>query len=198
MTASLAQDRVEVSPAHWLEIARPTSALSLITTVDAAGSMNAAPFATLVRVSQDPLQLAFTAAEDSDTCANVRATGQFAVNLVPFEAELLKQVLVAAQPLPSGVDEIAQARLTAFTAIKITPPLLAQCYAHLELETEWIKPWSDRCMIVGSVVAVSARADCLNDGQELIWEKTQPVHFWGSKRGPSFSQMGAPVTVLPD
>jgi flavin reductase (DIM6/NTAB) family NADH-FMN oxidoreductase RutF len=160
--------------------------------------MNAAPFATLVRVSHDPLQLAFTAAEDSDTCANIRATGEFAVNFVPFEEELLKQVLVAARPWPGGVDEIAQARLTAFPAIKIAPPLLAQCYAHLELETEWIKPWSGRCMIVGRVVAVSARADCLNDSQELIWEKTQPVHFWGSKRGPSFSQMGAPVTVLPD
>jgi flavin reductase (DIM6/NTAB) family NADH-FMN oxidoreductase RutF len=196
MTASWAEDRVKVAPDHWMEIARPTSALSLVTTVDAAGSMNAAPFATLVRVSQDPLQLAFTAAEDSDTCANIRATGEFAVNFVPFEEELLKQVLVAARPWPSNVDEIAQAKLTAFPAIKIAPPLLAQCYAHLELETEWIKRWSGRCMIVGRVVAGSARADCLNDSQELIWEKTQPVHFWGGNRGPSFSQMGAPVTVL--
>jgi flavin reductase (DIM6/NTAB) family NADH-FMN oxidoreductase RutF len=160
--------------------------------------MNAAPFATVVRVSQDPLQLAFTAAEDSDTCANVRAIGQFAVNLVSHKEDLLKKVLVAAHPWPTDVDEIAQSGLTAFPAIKIAPPLLAQCYAHLELETEWYKPWSGRCMIVGRVVAVSARDDCLNDSQELIWEKTQPVHFWGSKRGHSFSPMGAPVTVLPD
>jgi flavin reductase (DIM6/NTAB) family NADH-FMN oxidoreductase RutF len=198
MIARWAEERVEVSPDHWLEITRPTSALSLITTVDTAGAMNAAPFATVVRVSQDPLQLAFTAAEDSDTCANVRATGQFAVNFVSNKEETLKKVLVAARPWPSDVDEIAQSRLTAFPATKIAPPLLAQCYAHLEVKTEWFKPWSGRCMIVGRVVAVSARADCLNERQELIWEKTQPVHFWGSKRGHSFSPMGAPVTVLPD
>lgn len=188
---------LELGPDSWLAVARPTSALSLITTVDVEGHANAAPFATVVRVSQEPLQFAFTCGEGSDTCANVRATGQFTLNLVSHSDDLLRRVMATAKPWPSGVDEAVQAGLTPLPAIRIRPPRLLECYAHLELETEWLKSWSGRCMVVGRVVAASARRDCLNPDGELIWEQARPVHYWGGA-GDSFTPLGEPMSVVAD
>ncbi|GLB67867.1 flavin reductase family protein [Arthrobacter mangrovi] len=191
-------ERVELGPGDWLAVTRPTSALSIVTTVDADGRPNAAPFATVVRVSQEPLQLAFTCTEGSDTCANVQATGQFMLNLVSHGEDLLRRVVITAEPLPSGIDEAAHAGLTPLPAIRIRPPRLLECYAHLELETEWLKSWSGRCMVVGRVVAASARRDCLGPDNELVWKEARPVHYWGGTGGHSFTPLGTPMPVVAD
>jgi len=188
---------VEVDPGNWLAMVRPTSALAIVTTVDSQGRVNAAPHATVVRVSQQPLQLAFTCSEASDTRANIEATGQFTLNYVPDSHEVLKQVLTAAQSWPRGVNESARAGMTSLPGLKVGPPRLAECYVHVELETEWVKSWSGRCMVVGQVVAVTARRDCVDDNDELKWERARPVHFWGGPDHASFSPLGPPVPVLP-
>lgn len=195
---SRSDERVELGPGDWHAVSRPTSVLSIVTTVDVDGRANAAPFATVVRVSQEPLQLAFTCAEGSDTCANVQATGQFTLNLVSHNEDLLRRVVATAEPLPSGIDEATHTGLTPLPAIRIRPPRLLECYAHLELETEWLKSWSGRCMVVGRVVAASARRDCLGPDGDLVWKQARPVHYWGGAGGHSFTPLGAPMPIVAD
>jgi flavin reductase (DIM6/NTAB) family NADH-FMN oxidoreductase RutF len=196
--SSRSDERVELDSGNWLAVARPTSALSIVTTVDAEGRANAAPFATVVRVNQEPLQLAFTCGEGSDTCANIQATGQFTLNLVSHSEDLLRGVVTTAKPWPSGIDEATHAGLTPLPAIRIRPPRLLECYAHLELETEWLKSWSGRCMVVGRVVAASARRDCLGPDNELVWKQARPVHYWGGAGGDTFTPLGAPMPIAAD
>jgi flavin reductase (DIM6/NTAB) family NADH-FMN oxidoreductase RutF len=77
--------KIDVKPEWWDNIFAPSSCLVLITTVDRQGQVNAAAFGTCTRVCHDPMYIAFTCSADKDTTSNVNATGEFVVNVVPFE-----------------------------------------------------------------------------------------------------------------
>src|SRR5262245_64550615 len=77
--------KVDVKPEWWDNIFAPSSCLTLITTVDRDGRVNAAAFGTCTRVCHEPMYIAFTCSADKDTTNNVLATGEFVVNVVPFE-----------------------------------------------------------------------------------------------------------------
>ena len=189
--------KLVIEPHQWTSFVRPTSALSLIASLDIEGNTNAAPFATLVRVNQNPLEMAFTCAEGGDTHRNIVCTEEYTINLVSFEQELLQKVLIAAKPWPCSENELLRAELTALPSRVVAPPIIEECYAHLELKLEWTRSWSKRCMIVGRVVAVSANADCIDEYGEVIWERARPTGFWGSSKGASFSALAEPLLVTP-
>jgi len=109
MEAKLNQPRiakkVDVGPEHWDRLFAPSACLVTITTVDTRGRINAASFGTCVRVCHDPVFIAFTVGAPKDTCNNVLATGEFVVNVPPFEREILEKVRVCGLEFPTGVNE---------------------------------------------------------------------------------------------
>jgi hypothetical protein len=99
MTAAAPANRkIDVSPEFWDNIFAPSSCLVLITTVDREGRVNAAAFGTCTRVCHDPVYIAFTCGTSKDTYDNVLATGEFVVNVVPFEQAMLDKTLVCGLP----------------------------------------------------------------------------------------------------
>ena len=50
----------------------PSSGVAIVTTCDGAGRVNAAAYGSCVRVSHEPLDIAFTAYATHDTVANLR------------------------------------------------------------------------------------------------------------------------------
>src|SRR6266699_3670845 len=84
--------KTDVSPEFWDNIFAPSSCLVLITTVDPQGRVNAAAFGTCTRVCHEPMYIAFTCGTGKDTSDNVLATGEFVVNVVPFEQAMLDKV----------------------------------------------------------------------------------------------------------
>src|SRR5262249_53739239 len=59
--------KIDVKPEWWDNIFAPSSCLTLITTVDAQGRVNAAAFGTCTRVCHDPMYIAFTCSAGKDT-----------------------------------------------------------------------------------------------------------------------------------
>jgi flavin reductase (DIM6/NTAB) family NADH-FMN oxidoreductase RutF len=59
-TAASTVTKIDVKPEWWDNIFAPSSCLVLITTVDAAGRVNAAAFGTCTRVCHEPMYIAFT------------------------------------------------------------------------------------------------------------------------------------------
>ena len=59
------------------------------------------------------MYIAFTCSADKDTTVNVLATGEFVVNVVPFEQAMLDKVPVCGLPFRPGVNELEKAGLTA-------------------------------------------------------------------------------------
>ena len=101
---------------------RALASLTLITTVDAQGRVNAAAFGTCTRVCHDPMYIAFTCSAGKDTTNNVLATGEFVVNVVPFEQPLLDKVPVCGLPFKPGENELKKAGLTAIPSRVLRPP----------------------------------------------------------------------------
>src|SRR2546427_12514105 len=101
-------DKTDVRPEWWDNIFAPSSCLVLITTVDRDGRVNAAAFGTCTRVCHDPMYIAFTCGSGKDTYNNVLATGEFTVNVVPFEQAMLDKTLVFVLPFRERQDELAE------------------------------------------------------------------------------------------
>src|SRR5258705_13751112 len=92
MSATKSVKKIDVKPEWWDNIFAPSSCLTLITTVDGKGRVNAAAFGPCTRVCHDPMYIAFTCSVDKDTTSNVLATAEFVVNVVPFEQAMLDKV----------------------------------------------------------------------------------------------------------
>src|SRR5262249_40092029 len=145
------------------------------------GTVKAAAFGTGTRVCHEPMYIAFTCSADRDTTRNVLDTGEFVVNVVPFEQAMLDKVPVCGLPFAPGQNELEKAGLTALAARKLRPPRIAECRAHFECAVEWTKPWLYRVMICGRVDAVSIDQDCIDSNGFIVWDKVKPAHFCGMR-----------------
>ncbi|MEM9736321.1 MAG: flavin reductase family protein, partial [Pseudomonadota bacterium] len=108
-----------------------------ISTLDAEGRANLAPYSFFNGCGDHPPCVMFaqtgrkTREEGiKDTVANVRATGEFACNIV--SAALKDQMNVTTGSYPAGEDEFARAALTKAPGREISVPHVAECPAVLE------------------------------------------------------------------
>lgn len=175
-----APEKIVVAEQCWDRAFAPSSCLTIVTTIDRRGRVNAASFGTCVRVNHDPVYLAFACDVGKDTTNNVLETGEFVVNTVPFEQDMLDKTLACGLPFKPGVDELSMAGLAALPSLKVKPPRVAECRTHFECSVEWTKQWAGgRVMICGKVEAVSADADCVDGRGFLAWERAKPAHYCG-------------------
>ena len=89
--------------------------IAWVSTVDAAGVCNLAPFSYFMAITHDPPTIAFScsprADAKKDTLRNVEATGEFVVNVV--DDDRAEQMNLTSGDFPAEVDEFAVTRLTA-------------------------------------------------------------------------------------
>ena len=179
--ASLTQKKVVQQPEkYWDRLFAPGGHAAMITTVDQQGRVNAASYATCVRITHKPVQIAFTTSQIGDTFQNLKEVNQFVVNLPPFERTVLEKVRIVGLPFARGVNELEKAGLTALASTLVKPPRILDCPRHFECEVVWMKEWHNRVMVVGQVLAASVYADCVNAKGYIEWEKIQPVAFCGA------------------
>ena len=173
--------KVDVHPEWWDNIFAPSSCLVIITTADPGGCINAAAFGTCTRVCHDPMYISFTCGAGKDTYNNIQATGEFTVNVVPFEQAMLDKTLVCGLPFNAGESELTKAGLTPLPARQLKPPRIAECRSHFECKVEWTRQWLHRLMVCGRVEAVSIDADCITDNGLIVWDKVKPAHYCGMR-----------------
>jgi flavin reductase (DIM6/NTAB) family NADH-FMN oxidoreductase RutF len=173
-------DKIDQPPELWDRLFANVGQLAMITSADGEGRVNAATFATCVRVVHEPVHIAFTTSTYKDTWRNIQATGQFTINLAAFDRGLLEKACVLGLPFAAGVNEIEKAGLTAIPARRVKPPRIAECHRHFECEVVWTKDWVGRVMIVGNVLAASVDADCVDERGYLVWERVKPVQYCGA------------------
>jgi flavin reductase (DIM6/NTAB) family NADH-FMN oxidoreductase RutF len=171
---------------YWDRLFAPSSALAMITTVDAQGRVNAASYGTCTRVHHEPMGIAFTANVGADNANNILSGSAFVVNLPRFDQESLEKVRIVGLPFPPGVSELDKAGLTAIPSTVVKPPRIAECPRHFECTVEWTKEWSNRLMIVGKVVAASVDADCVDEEGYVLWDKVKSAHYCGAPYGGQF------------
>src|SRR5262244_2362796 len=161
--------KVDVPAEHYDRLFIPVACVVSITTVDTVGRINAASFATCVRVHHDPTCIAFCVDSHKDTYHNVLATGEFVVNIPSFDREILEKVRVVGLPFARGVNELEKAGLTPLPSTRVKAPRIAECLRHFECEVVWTKEWLKRMMVVGNVVAASTYSDCVDPKGYIVW-----------------------------
>ncbi|CAN7701373.1 flavin reductase family protein [Bosea sp. LjRoot237] len=141
--------------------------IALVTTVDRAGIVNAAPFSFFNCLSADPAILALgveyrpTGAQ-KDTGRNVRETLAFTVNIV--SDALVAGMNVCAVPFEPGTDELAEAGLTAMPGEKVPCPWIGEAPAAFECRHHTtLGIGNSREIILGEVVYAHFRADTVNE-----------------------------------
>ena len=154
---------------------RPTI---LVTTISPEGKVNAAPFSFTMPVSMKPPLLALASVPSHHTFQNLKDTKEMVVNIP--SAPLLQKLWVTGEKFPQGVNELEKAGLTQITSIKVSPPRIKDCIAHMECEVIWNRECGDHYLVVGEVVEVSVRDDAIKNGL-LDVELMKPILHLGGK-----------------
>lgn len=162
---------MEVDPAsrdartnyHFLTSAIVPRPVAWVTTVDpSTGVVNAAPFSWFNNVCADPptVMLAIIDRPDGspkDTVRNIRASGEFVVNVSP--KALVAQMVQSSGDYPPDVSEIDVTGLATAPSRMVRPPRIAQSPVHLECRLSQEIPLGRGqkvSLILGEVVHIAA------------------------------------------
>ena len=154
-----------------------------ISTCDAEGRVNLAPYSFFNAVADRPPMVMFSSGGFKDSAANIQATGEFVCNLVT--RTLAEKMNLTSASLPRGASEFEFAGLAAAPSRMVVPPRVADAPAALECRLVQMIQLHDvdgaileQYLTIGQVVGVHIDRAYLKDGLfDLL--ATQPIQRAG-------------------
>jgi len=155
--------------------------IALVTTLDAQGVPNAAPFSFFNCFSHDPPIVALgmeLRAEGGlkDTVRIIRATREFVVNLV--SEAIAERMNICAVDFPEGIDELEEAGLTAVPSSAVKPPRIAESPVNMEcklIEELRFGEAGKRSIVLGEVLRFHIRDEVLTPRGHIDLDAMKPV-----------------------
>lgn len=148
--------------------------IALVSTLNAGGKVNVAPFSNFVVVSTSAALLAFSIGsgddgaregsdqyDEKDTLRNIRANGEFVINTVPDT--LAHQVEACARYHPPDVSEADETGLNLLPSSVIRTPRIAECKVQFECRLHSMPVYGDSHLVIGHVVLMHARDGLVRD-----------------------------------
>jgi flavin reductase (DIM6/NTAB) family NADH-FMN oxidoreductase RutF len=158
---------LEFDPFLALVVPRP---IGWISTLDAAGVVNLAPYSFFNALSTKPPFVMFSSYAPKDSQRNAEATGEFVVNLATWA--LREQVNATSALVPPEVDEAAMAGLEMVPSVAVRPPRVKLSPVALECVYAQTLKLTDRTgttlpagVVIGEVVGVHIDDDVIRDGK---------------------------------
>lgn len=141
-----------------LVVPRP---IALVTTIDAAGHVNAAPFSFFNLMGAEPPMVVLAPADrddgtPKDTAANLIANGEAVIHIV--DEPMAARMVSCAAPLPPGVSELAAANLTTLPSERVRPPRITECPVALECRVLDIRRYGENRLVVLEALLAHVRA----------------------------------------
>lgn len=141
-----------------------------ISTLDANGNANLAPYSFFNGVQDDPPMVMFSTSgrkighdEEKDSLQNIRSSGEFCVSIVSLE--LQDAMNISSSHLAHGDDEYIHAGLTKGTPSVIKAPYVAEAPISMECKFfKEIKLPGHAFMIIGEVVGIHIEDRHIKDG----------------------------------
>jgi flavin reductase (DIM6/NTAB) family NADH-FMN oxidoreductase RutF len=143
--------------------------IAWVSSVDAHGVPNLAPFSYFMAITHDPPTIAFSASPrgvevagvrgKKDTLSNVEVTREFVVNVV--DDALAEAMNVTSGDYAPGVDEFAQAGLTPLPSVQVKAPRVAAAPINMECRLVQILPVGNlpHHLVIGEIVHLHLRDD---------------------------------------
>jgi flavin reductase (DIM6/NTAB) family NADH-FMN oxidoreductase RutF len=161
--------------------------IAWVSTVDAAGVRNVAPFSYFMAITHNPPTVAFSSGPrggesgaprgEKDTLRNVQATGEFVVNIV---SEPLAQAMnISATEFPPDVNEFQAAGLTPAPSVRVRPPRVAESQVHFECALTQVVTLGEGpgsgSVVIGRIVYLHVSDEVLFGGDKISLEKLRPI-----------------------
>ena len=142
--------------------------IAWVTSLDAAGVLNAAPFSYFNVFGATPPILGVSIGkrregEDKDTLANIKAKGEFVVHIVN---EALAETMVAtAIPFPPGEGEVGALELATAPSEAVAVPRLEDAPVAMECRTHQLVELGSSTLVLGEVVSFYVREGLMEEGK---------------------------------
>jgi flavin reductase (DIM6/NTAB) family NADH-FMN oxidoreductase RutF len=167
--------------------------IALVTTMDEAGNLNAAPFSFFNVLSHDPAVVALGVerrgdGRPKDTVRNIELAGEFVVNLV--DEAMGPGMNICGADFEPGVDELRMAGFDPAPSTKVKVPRIAQAPVALECRLQQdIRLGNDnkRAIILGEVVALSIREDLVDPANDRV--HTDRLNLLGRLAGGGYVRL---------
>lgn len=166
--------------------------IAFVSSVDAAGIRNLAPFSFFTGVGSNPPTVLFCPVirtgdlPEKDTLRNVEATGEFVVNIV--SESFAAQMNQCSAEVPADVDEFALSGLTAVASDLVRPPRVAESAVQMECKLmEIIRTGAQPgagIVVLGRIVRFHIRED-LVDNYRIDPDKLAAI---GRMGGPTYAR----------
>jgi flavin reductase (DIM6/NTAB) family NADH-FMN oxidoreductase RutF len=153
---------------------------TIITTVDALGRVNAAPFGLVYPFStgSDNPQMLVGINSQWHTAQNILETQEFVINYPPHR--LLEQATATGLFFPEGVNELEKTGLEAVASLQVKPPRIKDCYQHIECRlSSVIRPNDLQINFIGDVVSISMNEELPDKNRQAKIQAADPLMFLG-------------------
>ena len=159
--------------------------IAWVTTLDAAGVVNLAPFSFFNLLGANPPILGFCPGDrddgtPKDTARNIRLTQEFVVNLV--DESVAEAMNRTAASLPPGVSELEANGLTAVASSVVRPPRVAEAPAALECREWGTLQIGENRLIIGLILRIHIRDEYFDGATQRI--RVDRLHTIGRMASP--------------
>ena len=154
-----------------------------ISTVDEAGNPNLAPFSFFTVVCAKPPTVLFcpmirsTDENPKDTLNNVKATGEFVVNIVT--EELAPAMIATSVEIASTVNEFELTGLETAPSVAVRPPRVAESPIHFECKLTQIVEIGNNpgggSVVIGEIVHLHVDERVLFDEDKIDLAALKPI-----------------------
>lgn len=165
-----------------------------VSSIGEDGINNLAPFSFFNAIGDDPPHVMFSTVQgnntNKDTLNNILSTKQFVVNMVT--EELVEQMNITSQAIPSDESEFELAGLTPIASVKVKPmrvkesPINFECELvhHYSLENH---KFGGATMIIGRIIMMHIDESVLLDNYKINMDTYKPV---ARLAGSNYSKIG--------
>lgn len=174
--------------------------IAFVSTADADGNPNLAPFSFFTGATPAPPTVVFAPlrrfsdGQEKDTLRNIRATGEFVVNVVTEDiVELANDTAVEFAP---GVSEFAETGLTPVPCEVVKAPRVGESPISMECRLIQVVDLGPEAagggsLVIGEVLRFHVRDDLIEDGRI----DTEALHPVGRLAGSEYTTLGRRFTL---
>lgn len=176
------EEMPERAPYHLLTSIAAPRPIAWVSTVNAEGVPNLAPFSFYNAVAGFPPTIMFSvsyrvrkAPREKDTLRNVQQVGEFVSHVV--DEQLAEAMILTAADFTPGTNEFEIAGLQAVPSMDVRPPRIAAAPVAMECRVTQIVPveGATNVMVLGRVIRFHVRADLLRSNGLVDTLKMRPI-----------------------
>jgi flavin reductase (DIM6/NTAB) family NADH-FMN oxidoreductase RutF len=148
--------------------AGPASVVVMATCINSEGRANIITLGMYMPISFDPPLVCIGVSPKRYSHDLILQSGEFVVNVPSIDLE--KEMHYCGVESGKDVDKFAETGLTPLQGTKVKPPLIEECFGHLECQVVQSYVCGDHTLFIGEVLAASINQEVIADGNQDLLE----------------------------